>query len=119
MGQWTTEGDILMASAKSFTSTNDVLEAYSDLNTKITIRRLDRNTVLLEGDRSALEFLGNLLGAYARSEEHDVQLSPQGAGSARFTQQSDLGLYIHRLPCPDQNSGVHKRKTRSRLSRQP
>lgn len=79
--------------------TNDVFELYAKKGVKITVRKLEGRTVLVEGDRTSLEFLGDLILTYAKSSEHDVQLSPTGAGMARFTKQSTLGLYLHRLPC--------------------
>ena len=80
-------------------STDDVFRVYEKKGAKVTVRKLDRATVLLEGDRTALEFLGNLLVACARSDEHSVQLSPRGAGKNRFSKESTLGLYVHKLPC--------------------
>jgi len=82
-------------------STNEVLELYAKKKAKLTVRKLGRATILIEGDRTALEFLGNLLVACARSKEHDVEISPRGAGMNRFTKQSTLGLYVHRAPCSE------------------
>jgi hypothetical protein len=82
-------------------STNDVFKLYAKKGAKLTLRKLDRTMILIEGDRTALEFLGNLLFACARSKEHSVEFSPTGAGKNRFSRRSTLGVYIHRVPCPD------------------
>jgi hypothetical protein len=81
-------------------STNDVFELYAKKGAKLTVRKLDRAMILIEGDRTALEFLGNLF-ACARSDEHSIQFSPTGAGKNRFSRRSTLGVYVHRVPCPD------------------
>jgi hypothetical protein len=86
-----------MSSPKK-SSTNEIFERYAVKDVKLTVRKLDKTTTLIEGDSTALEFLGELLLACAHSNEHSIQLSPYGAGNARFTKQSTLGPYIHRLP---------------------
>lgn len=98
------------------TSPNDVFEVYAAKKARLSVQKLDKDTILLEGDRTALEFLGNLLLAYARSDEHGVQFSPKGAGSARFTKQSTLGFYLHRLPCTE-GDGKLARQKRIRVKR--
>ena len=107
-----------MRKAGARLSINDVFEMYEKKGAKVTARKLNKNTVLLEGDRVSLEFLGDLLHACARSEEHEVQFSPTGAGMARFTKQSNLGFYVHRLPCtedgPRGRSGTSSRRSGSR-----
>lgn len=85
-------------------STNDVFELYGKKNARLTVRKLNRSMILIERDRTALEFLGNLLVVCARSKEHSVQFSPKGAGMNRFTKRSTLGLYIHKVPCPEKKS---------------
>jgi len=93
-------------------STNEIFEISAHKRPKITVRKLDKGTVLIEGDSAALEFLGNLLLALAGSNEHSVQLSPNGAGSARFTRESTLGLYLHKLPCEEGSHAQSKRLMR-------
>jgi hypothetical protein len=78
---------------------DEVCASYADRNVKITSRAKD-DLVLLEGNREALEFLGNLLLAQANDERScHKSIQPNGAGSAFFTDTSNLGIYIHRLPC--------------------
>lgn len=103
-----------MRRARARLSTNDVFAMYEKKGAKVTARKLNKNTVLLEGDRVSLEFLGDLLHACARSEEHEVQFSPTGAGMARFSKQSNLGFYVHRLPCTEDGLRGHSRKSARR-----
>jgi hypothetical protein len=97
------------------TSTNDVFVLYAKKKARLTVQKLDKDTILLEGDRTALEFLGELLLAYARSGDHGVQFSPKGAGSARFTKQSTLGFYLHRLPCTEGDGKLAQQRARLRI----
>jgi hypothetical protein len=79
---------------------DEVCVDYADRKVKITARTMEDDLVLLEGDREALEFLGKLFLAQANDERScHKSLQPDGAGSAFFTDTSNLGIYIHRLPC--------------------
>jgi hypothetical protein len=82
-------------------SVNDVFDFYDKKKAKLTVQKLDKDVMLIEGDQTALEFLGELILAYARSDEHGVQFWPKGSGNARFTKLSTLGFYLHKLPCTD------------------
>jgi len=78
---------------------DEVCASYADRKVKITAKAMD-DLVLLEGDREALEFLGNLILAQANDERScNKSIQPNGAGSSFFTDPSNLGIYIHRLPC--------------------
>jgi hypothetical protein len=68
---------------------------------KLTMTKLDRDTILIEGNADALEFLGQFILAHSRSDKDDCHngLHPRGAGSAWFTKESTLGFYLHKLPC--------------------
>jgi len=93
-------------------TTNDVVDRYwKKRSKKLTIRKSDKSTVLIEGSATALEFLGQYLIAHAHAEEYDcgVQLSPKGPGNRWFSKASTLGLYLHRLPCRES----HKLKSRT------
>src|SRR5262245_46192349 len=84
-------------------SPDSVCKKFAKKKAKITIRPLeeDGSSILLEGDREGLEFLGRLLLAQARSRRDcGFQLNPQGAGKSFFTKGSHCGLYIHRLHSP-------------------
>lgn len=56
-------------------------------------------SVLIEGDRRSLEFLAALLLAVASDEDCGYGIQPGGAGSAHFAANTELGIYLHRLPC--------------------
>ncbi|HZW94856.1 MAG TPA: hypothetical protein VFF64_18045 [Candidatus Eremiobacteraceae bacterium] len=68
---------------------------------KLTMAKLDRDTILIEGDAAALRFLGQFILAHSRAKKGDCHngLHPKGAGNAWFTKQSTLGFYLHKLPC--------------------
>jgi hypothetical protein len=78
---------------------DEVCASYANREVKITSRAMD-DSVLFEGDREALEFLGNLILAQANDERScKKSIEPNGAGGVFFTDTSNLGIYIHRLPC--------------------
>ena len=61
--------------------------------------------VFIEGDAKTLEFLGNLFMAQAQYENDcGFQMTFNGAGNAFFDKTSNVGLYIHRLPCNNHKS---------------
>lgn len=70
---------------------------------KLTMAKLDRDTILIEGDAAALGFLGQFILAHSRAEKGDCHngLHPKGAGNAWFTKESTLGFYLHKLPCDE------------------
>ena len=80
---------------------DEVCESYARRNAKITVRVLDEENdmILVEGDASSLEFLGNLFLAQARASDCGFQIAPNSAGKALFSPNSTLGIYIHRVPC--------------------
>ena len=99
---------------KTRLSVNAVFEKYAKKRAKLSVQNLDKDTILIEGDRIALEFLGELLITYARSGEHAVQFSPKGAGLALFTKESTMGFYIHQLPCSEGDGKLSRRRSRGR-----
>lgn len=74
---------------------DDICEAYAKKGIKITVRLLDKETVLIEGAADGLLFLSKLLAAHVRENEDGRSLGPNDAGSVLFTEDSTLGLYIH------------------------
>ncbi len=94
----------------------DKLYAYCvDNGIKITIRTMtEDNYVLIEGDADALVCLGHLLIAQAGFQKDcGFQFSPTGAGQALFNSKSDTGIYIHRLPCLENEGRKNRRKKRN------
>ena len=73
---------------------------------KFTVKQLPKHKgmVLIEGDKAAFEFLGELFKAHARAEDCGFDIGPKSAGRARFKKGSTLGLYLHRLPCVEKKS---------------
>jgi hypothetical protein len=66
----------------------------------LRVRILDADTVLIEGDRRSLTFLGEVLRAVAADDSDcGYSLGPRAAGSAHFEADSPLGVYVHALPC--------------------
>ncbi len=84
-------------------TTDGVVRLYSKekKRPKLTIQKMDKNTILIEGSAKALEFLGEFVLAHSRADPDDCGngLDPKGAGNAWFTKESTLGFYLHRLPC--------------------
>ena len=102
---------------------NAVIRRYLKRPTKpaLTVRKLDRDTVLIAGNSVSLKFLAQLLLALADEKSCGVQLSPKAAGSAWFAKGMQLGLYLHRLPCREKNHpqgrSISKRSRRVNRSR--
>ena len=90
---------------RSKVTTSDVVEIYwpGRARNRLTVRKLAKGTVLIEGSAVALEFLGRYLIAHSHSDQYDcgVELSPRGPGRGWFTKASNLGIYVHKLPCRD------------------
>ena len=97
-------------------TTDGIVRLYSRRKNppKLTRTRLDRDTVLIEGDATALEFLGQFILAHFRADKDDCHngLHPKGAGNTWFTRESTLGFYLHRLPCDEGHIPRKKRMKR-------
>jgi len=103
-------------------SINDVIHRYSRKagRAKLTVRKLNRDTVLIEGNSVSLKFLAHILLALTDEEDCGFQFSPKSAGRAWFAKDAQLGIYLHRLPCvgkrPPQGKGIYKRPLRGKSS---
>ena len=77
------ERAILMRRNKNL-SIDDVIDLYSrkTKKAKLTVRKLDRGTVLIEGTSNALKFLAQILLALTEEQDCGIQFSPSGAGKA-------------------------------------
>ena|SRR5260221_10035920 len=86
-------------------TTNGVVRLYSGKKNppKLTVAKLNRDTVLVEGDATGLEFLGQFILAHSRADKDDCHnsLHPRAAGNAWFTDDATLGIYLHKLPCSE------------------
>jgi hypothetical protein len=83
-----------------------IVAEYKAKGGKITLQMLrDRpdhynQYILFEGNASALEFLGRLFIAQAKYKtDCEFHLAPIGQGGVFFSKDSNLGIFIHRLPC--------------------
>jgi len=88
-------------------SVNEVYVRNGERGSKITVRTFTteaeeypEKSVLLESDSDALRFLAELILAHVESDvDCYTHLHPKGAGSGHFTETSNLGIYLHKLPC--------------------
>ncbi len=95
-------------------SPDEVCSEYSDKKVALSIKKLGKEDILIEGNAISLEFLGKLfLAESAFQEDCGFSISPTGAGLNFFPKRSKLGLYIHRTPCLER--GGVKRSGRSRI----
>ncbi len=73
------------------------------LNTKLLqpdAREEDCQSLLIEGTRESLEFLAELILLHClERRDCGFQLGPKGPGCGLFTESSEVGIYIHALPC--------------------
>ena len=76
---------------------DDICEAFSDKEAKINIKFLDETSILFEGNKEGLRFLGNLFLAMAEAKDNGFQLSPHGAGTLFFADDAQYGLYLHQI----------------------
>jgi hypothetical protein len=103
-------------------SINGVIDLYSrkTKTAKLTVRKLDRDTVLIEGTANSLRFLAHILLALTEEEDCGFQISPKGGGKAWFANDAQLGIYMHRIPCisnkPPQGKGKYKRPLKGKNS---
>jgi hypothetical protein len=74
---------------------------------RISVRKLDKKTVLIEGNATGLRFLGTLLISLSQAHDCGEQWSPDGAGSKLFSTDSKFGIYLHRVPCADETHKMH------------
>ena len=75
---------------------DDICKEFSERLIQLNIRDLD-DVVLVEGTAEALEFLGKLFLAQARTLDDGFEIAPNGPGEYFFNPMSEKGIYIHRL----------------------
>jgi hypothetical protein len=77
---------------------------FGRTKSRITVRVLrpadenDETLIVFEGGPRALAFLGRLFLAQASFSDTGFQISPRGPGRRLFTKESEVGLYIQRVP---------------------
>jgi hypothetical protein len=95
------------------TSPDDLWELYTGRKVKLTIKMLPEEKpeglplILLEGDRTSLEWLADfILASAAFKRDCGSFAAPDGPGNRFFNRKkSQFGIYIHRLPCMERNGG--------------
>ncbi|MEZ5404449.1 MAG: hypothetical protein R2729_32520 [Bryobacteraceae bacterium] len=97
---------------------DDVIDGFAEGSVVITTRMLqgedgDVRSVEIEGDAETLRYLGRLFLAQADyPADCGFGLSPRSGGYALFSANAEVGIYIHRLPCMDEEE-FKARKTPS------
>jgi hypothetical protein len=90
-----------LLSSKRDVMPDDVTRHYYDLGVKLNITIIKpkepdvKPTVVVEGDQTTLLFLADLLLSHVA----DLDCGYALRSTAFFTQQSEYGLYFHKLPC--------------------
>lgn len=85
-------------------NSDEVIKRYSNESVGLTLRLIDdkdgfKPVVLIEGHPQALKMVAELLVAVAENPKDDgFSMSPDSAGSKHFSENSEVGFYIHRLP---------------------
>jgi hypothetical protein len=75
---------------------DDVCRAFSDTDAKVSLRLLEDDLMLIEGNSNGLKLLGNLLLSLAEAPLDDgFQIFPNGPGSIFFRKDATHGVYIH------------------------
>ena len=76
---------------------NEAIDAFEDKGVNLKVRILEDELVLIQGNKTSLEFIGKLLLALASSSNEDsAQFSPRGAGKHFFDKNSELGFYLNK-----------------------
>ncbi len=88
-------------------SVDNILEAHSLSNSRLTVRTFTtededfpQQFVLLEGSSENLRFLGEFILAHVGAGSTcSWSLHPNGAGNVHFSNESTIGIFLHKLPC--------------------
>ena len=87
-------------------SPDHIWRLYDGKKVRLTVKLVPeekpegKRLVLLEGDKTSLEWLADLILASAAFEKDCGSfVAPDGPGNMFFNKSSEFGIYIHRLPC--------------------
>src|SRR5207244_8059837 len=89
-------------------SPDEVGQLYEGRKVRLTVKRVPEGEtweglpwILLEGDRTSLEWLADWILAQAAFEKDCGDFAaPDGPGNYYFNKRSsEFGIYVHRLPC--------------------
>jgi hypothetical protein len=97
----------LQTRPSSTISPDHVWRLYEGKKVRLTVRLLreekpeGKPSILLEGDRTSLEWLADMILASAAFEQDCGSfVAPDGPGNIFFNKKkSEFGIYIHRMPC--------------------
>jgi len=107
---------------------DDVWRLYKGKKVRLAVKLLPeekpegRPSVLLEGNRTSLEWLADtILASAAYKQDCGFFVAPDGPGNIFFNKQSGFGIYIHRLPCLErgQKSGLPWPEVTSKRVKKP
>jgi len=91
-------------------SPDKLWKLYEGREVRLTVKVLPEEkreglpSILLEGDRTSLEWLADFILASAAFERDcSSSAAPDGPGNIFFDKSSEFGIYIHRLPCMEKN----------------
>jgi hypothetical protein len=88
---------------------NTILDKYEDSGARLRIGEISEEgyrSILIEGNRTSLVFLSELLQAVAAGDDCGVEISPNGPGNLFFAPESKLGLYLHLIDGSSEHDGV-------------
>jgi hypothetical protein len=94
--------------SESYRSVNQILSEHGESGSLLRVEMFSTTPedgepmekfVLVEGDKAALSFLAHLILAHMETDICDVSLHPAGVGKSHFNADSNIGIYLHRLPC--------------------
>ena len=83
---------------------NTVLDEAAELPMKLSVvllhprHKSQRPFAMIEGDKASLELLAKVIHAAANRDDCGFHIGP---GNLYFTECSELGLFLHRVPCED------------------
>ncbi len=80
-----------------------VIEKQGDKILCLNVRKIDPTRIMIEGDKDSLLYLSEYIKAHALGNtcESDVPLKVNLLENE--LQEDEFGLFLHRLPCDEQN----------------
>ncbi|MBP6217888.1 MAG: hypothetical protein KA436_04820 [Oligoflexales bacterium] len=77
------------------TTIKEVIKEHEKEHPLLSVKPLEDDLILIEGDKMSLLFLSKLIQAVAESDDK-IQIGPHYAGNRYFHESSQFGLYINR-----------------------
>jgi hypothetical protein len=88
---------------------NAILDKYANSDAKLKIDEVSDEgyrSVLIEGNKTALNFLAELLQAVAAAKDCGFEISPNGPGNLFFAPDSKFGVYLHLTDGAGEHNGT-------------